>query len=98
MIIDSGNIIAKGTPLELKNTYTGDFVTIYSVDESAVRTLGLEYEKIKDAYRISVPNTKAATELILKYPHLFVDYEITKGKMDDVFLSVTGKNLSGGEM
>ena len=25
-----------------------------------------------------------------------VDYEITKGKMDDVFLSVTGKKLVGG--
>ena len=24
------------------------------------------------------------------------DYEITKGKMDDVFLAVTGKKLEGG--
>ncbi len=29
VIIDSGKITAKGTPLELKNTYTGDFITLY---------------------------------------------------------------------
>ena len=27
----------------------------------------------------------------------FRDYEITKGKMDDVFLAVTGKKLGGDE-
>ena len=97
VIIDSGKISAEGTPLELKNTYTGDFVTIYGIDEAAVKSFGYEYEKIRDAYRIAVPDTKAATELIVKYPELFIDYEITKGKMDDVFLSVTGKKLTGGE-
>ena len=97
VIIDSGKISAEGTPLELKNTYTGDFVTIYGIDEAVVKSFGYEYEKIRDAYRIAVPNTKAATELIVKYPELFIDYEITKGKMDDVFLSVTGKKLTGGE-
>lgn len=40
-------------------------------------------------------DTKQATELILAYPSLFVDYEVEKGKMDDVFLAVTGKKLGG---
>ena len=38
-----------------------------------------------------------ARELIIKYPDIFGDFEITKGKMDDVFLNVTGKTLSTGE-
>ncbi len=97
VIIDSGEISAKGTPLELKNAYTGDFITIYGVDEEKIMELGLPYEKIRDAYRLSVPSTETATELILKKPEIFVDYEITKGKMDDVFLAVTGKKLIGGE-
>lgn len=96
IIIDGGKISAKGTPLELKNKYTGDFITLYSVSEEEVRKIGLEYEVIKDAVRISVPNTQKATELIIKYPILFNDYEISKGKMDDIFLAVTGKKLSGG--
>jgi len=96
VIIDSGKVSAKGTPLELKNTYTGDYITIYGAKEKDIKSLGIEYEQIKDAYRLSVPNTKVATELIIKNPDVFNDYEITKGKMDDVFLAVTGKALVGG--
>ena len=97
VIIDHGQIAAEGTPLTLKNTYTGDFITLYGSSEAQVKQLGASYETIRDAYRVFVPNTAAATELILKYPEIFRDYEITKGKMDDVFLAVTGKKLTGGE-
>lgn len=96
VILDSGRIAAEGTPLTLKNTYTGDFITLYGVEEAKVKLLGAPYERIRDACRVSVSNTAAATELILKYPEVFQDYEITKGKMDDVFLAVTGKKLTGG--
>lgn len=97
IILDSGKISAQGTPLELKNSYTGDFITLYNISEQQVKQLELPYEALRDAYRVSVPDTKTATELILKYPDIFNDYEITKGKMDDVFLAVTGKRLMGGE-
>ena len=96
VILDHGQIAAEGTPLTLKNTYTGDFITIYGVEESQIRQLSASYEPIRDAFRVSVPDTAAATALILKHPELFRDYEITKGKMDDVFLAVTGKKLTGG--
>ena len=97
VIIDSGVKVAEGTPLELKNQYTGDYITLYGIAEETVKSLGLSYEPLRDAYRISVPNTAAATELILAHPELFSDYEITKGRMDDVFLAATGKKLSGGD-
>lgn len=96
VIIDDGKISAEGTPLELKNAYTRDSITIYGASEAEIKNLGIEYEPIKDAYRLFVPNTRAATELIIKNPDVFHDYEITKGKMDDVFLAVTGKKLVGG--
>ncbi len=96
VILDSGKIAAEGTPLTLKNTYTGDFITLYGTEKAQIDRLGMPCEAIRDAYRVSVPNTAAATELILKHPEIFQDYEITKGKMDDVFLAVTGKKLTGG--
>lgn len=96
IILDSGKIAAEGTPLELKNRYTGDFVTVYNADEQTVKTLGFPYEKIRDAFRISVKDTAEARDLIIKHPAVFSDFEITKGKMDDVFLAVTGKKLAGG--
>ena len=97
IILDSGKIAAKGTPLELKNTYTGDFITLYNVTDEQIKKLGLEYEKVRDGIVVSVPNTSAATQLIINNPEIFTDYEITKGKMDDIFLAVTGKKLTGGE-
>lgn len=96
VILDSGKSSAEGTPLELKNNYTGDFVTIYNVDEDKIKALGLPYENIRDAVRIAVKNTEEARDLIVRHPDLFTDFEITKGKMDDVFLAVTGKKLEGG--
>lgn len=97
VIIDSGKISAEGTPLELKNKYTGDFITLYGITESDAKILSDKYESLRDAYRVSVSNTSDATKLILEHPEIFRDFEITKGKMDDVFLAVTGKNLLGGE-
>lgn len=96
VIIDDGKISAEGTPLELKNIYTGDYITIYGEQEENIKKLGIEYEKIQNGYRLFVPNTGVATNLIIQKPQLFHDYEITKGKMDDVFLAVTGKTLTGG--
>lgn len=95
VILDSGKIAAEGTPLELKNRYTGDFITLYGADEKTVGGLGHPYTVIRDACRLAVPDTAAATKLIVEHPELFTDYEITKGKMDDVFLAVTGKKLTG---
>ena len=97
VILDAGKIVAEATPLELKNTYTGDFITIYGIGEEQVKALGKPYEAIRDAYRVSVANTAEATQLIIAHPEIFADYEIIKGKMDDVFLAVTGKKLTGGE-
>lgn len=96
VILDNGKIAAKGTPLQLKNEFTGDFITLYHADENDIKNLGLPYEIIKDACRVAVKNTEEARNLIMKYPSLFTDFEITKGKMDDVFLAVTGKKPEGG--
>jgi len=94
VILDSGKVAASGTPLQLKNMYSGDFITIYNKTVEEIKPLGCSYEAMRESVRLSVSNTAEATALILKYPEIFTDYEITKGKMDDVFLAVTGKKLS----
>lgn len=97
IILDGGKIAAEGTPLMLKNTYTDDFLTFYGLDEEEIKTLGKPYTTVSGGFRIAIRNTAEATAMIIKHPELFTDYEITKGKMDDVFLAVTGKKLHGGE-
>ena len=97
VILDGGKIAAQGTPLELKNAYTGDFVTLYNIEEEEIKKLGVDYEKALGGFRFLVKDTATATALIVQHPEIFTDYEIVKGKMDDVFLAATGKKLAEGE-
>lgn len=96
VILDSGKIAAEGTPLSLKNEYSGDFVTLYGVEEADLRVLDRPYTEVNGGYRFEVADPAEATALIVANPTLFRDYEIVKGKMDDVFLAATGKKLTGG--
>ncbi len=106
VILDAGRIVARGTPVELKNKYTGDFISFYFDDcedgadnkIAALEKLGKRIEHIAGGVRIEVKNTGEATELIKAHPELFTDYEVSKGKMDDVFLAATGKKLNGEEL
>ena len=93
VILDSGSIVAEGTPLELKNKYVRDYVSLYGISEDEVKALNMEYKPVRDGFQISVPSTAAATDLIVSHQELFRDYEVVKGGMDDVFLAVTGKTL-----
>lgn len=100
VIIDGGKIAAEGTPLQLKNAYAGDYVTLYNTSEEDAASLGYPYERLREAWRISLPDTGSAVALISAHPEMFRDFEITKGKMDDIFLTVTGKHLgdsAGGD-
>ena len=97
VILDKGSIVAEGTPLELKNEYVQDTISLYGVTEDEIKALKTEYKAIRDGYRIQVKNTLEATKMIVKHQEIFRDYEVVKGGMDDVFLAVTGKILGGGQ-
>lgn len=97
VIIDHGKIVGKGTPNQLKNQFTSDYINLYNVCEEDVRKMNLEYDIINDGFRIKIASTEIAKELIQKYPILFNDFEVVKGKMDDVFLNATGRSKIGGD-
>ena len=95
VIIDHGCIAAEGTPYELKSEYVKDYLSIYGVTREEVESLGMVYEEIRDGYRIAIETPLSATDLIVNHASVFRDYEIVKGGMDDVFITVTGKKLGG---
>lgn len=95
VILDSGKIAAEGTPNDLKNRYTGDFIRLYNGDKTALSKKGIAFSEENGYLQIEAENTSEAKKLILQNPELFDDFEIIKGKMDDVFLSATGKKLKG---
>ncbi len=98
IIVDKGKIIVEGTPVELKTKYAGDYVKLYGVTDEAVAIKKLKSEKIDlkkvgERLEFTTKDVSIVKTLIIKYPELFNDFEVIKGKMDDVFLAVTGKNL-----
>lgn len=96
VIMNHGKIIAEGTPNELKNTYSRDYLIAYSHKSKELEDRLIEdrykyfYEAEKHVYRIEIKDTAEAKALLKNYDNLITDCEIKKGTMDDVFLSVTG--------
>ena len=98
IILDNGKIVAHGTPLSLKNQYSGDFIKLYNTNVELLDKNKIKYTNKGEYYQIEINNSHQAVEIINKYPEVFLDFEIIKGNMDDVFLSVTGKRLTGGNI
>lgn len=103
VIMDRGQIIAEGTPNELKNRYSYDSLLSYRKrDETFEKGLCAEgyrfsYDGEKRAYRIVIENSEAAKRLMQRFDGYTTDIEIIKGTMDDVFLNVTGRDIVTGE-
>lgn len=97
VIIDSGKIAARGTPVQLKNEFSRDYLIVYAQRSEALdkafEKLDYEYD---GAYRVVLSGSSQAKELLSKHGKLIEDFEVVKGDMDDVFLNVTGKKLIGG--
>lgn len=93
VILDSGKIVAEGTPYDLKTAYAEDAIKLYHADTAALDRLSIAYTPESGYVKVAVPHTAQARELIRQYPELFEDFEVVKGKMDDVFLAATGKEL-----
>lgn len=97
VILDSGKKVASGTPNELKERFSSDTVKVYNTDEKALIERNIKFSKENGYLKIDVPNISEAKKLILENPDIFDDFEVIKGKMDDVFINATGKELKEGK-
>ena len=95
VILDKGEIIASGTPAELKTDHASSRLVWYtpktSEAEDAIR--GYDWNYDADHYNVSFKGQ--ITELLYKNRDVIRDFEIKKGSMDDVFLNLTGKEFAG---
>ncbi len=103
VIMNKGNIIARGTPTELKNEYSGDYVLLYChKDENVEKRIaeeGFSFQYNSDGkyYRIRVLSSEQAISFLERNKDLIRDFEVKKGDMDDVFLNITGLNKNAME-
>ena len=96
VIMDKGNIIAEGSPAELKSRYTGKKLIWYTAqNEENTKIIetssapSFSYEA--DHYNILMD--EGIMEFIWKNKDSVRDFEVIKGTMDDVFLTLTGKEM-----
>jgi len=97
IVIDDGKIAAKGTPSELKETYSNDklILSTKKADElsAILNKMNITYNQIADTFEIVIETTLSAIPLIETCRDLITGFEVVKGTMDDAFISITGKEL-----
>ena len=95
VIMDHGEIIATGTPTELKNLYSKNYVIVYShINEQLDKLFfpySAQYNEDQKAYKVAFKNSEEAMRFLKENENNITDFEVKKGDMDDVFLNVTGK-------
>ncbi len=96
VIIDSGKVVASDTPNNLKNQYANDFLRVYQYDKKLLKALDkkkMNYTVGKGYVEVEFNDIKQIKDILIENKDLIFDFEVIKGKMDNVFLNVTGKSL-----
>lgn len=97
IVIDDGQIVAKGTPLELKEKYASDKLILVSSDIHKVadllRTMGLEYDLNGDYLIVPLRTSLDALPLLELLKDYLISFEVVLGTMDEAFIAITGKEL-----
>lgn len=96
-IIDHGEIVASGTPYQLKELYSNDKV-ILSIKEAQPLKEILEKQPYKfvmnnTTAQVEVPRTLDALPLLEAVKDYIDSFEVQTGTMDDVFINITGKEI-----
>ncbi|MET0423567.1 MAG: ATP-binding cassette domain-containing protein [Actinoplanes sp.] len=100
-IMDNGEIVASGTPADLKREISGDVVRVgLPVDAVPGATAALaayEIEKVEEGLRLSVDDGATAIPQILRALDAaqvpITTIELHRPSLDDVFLTKTGRSL-----
>lgn len=93
VILEKGEICAEGTPDELKSQYGKDTLKLRFHDLPSglkrLKVMGYYPKQNADYLALPVENSHEALKIMNSLDN-FLDFELVKGSMDDVFLAVTG--------
>jgi len=80
-IIDRGRVVADGTPSQLRSTYSSSVLSL-------VTAAGTE--------QLTVADASEARRILADRGDAVLDFEFRHGRMDDVFLALTGHGVDAG--
>lgn len=98
-IIDGGRLIADDTPARLRARHSRSILTI-ATDRpeelvALARAAGGDPERTGDVVEIGVPDAVTARGILAAHGDRVRDFEFRHGRMDDVFLALTGRPADG---
>ncbi|TKC18019.1 ABC transporter ATP-binding protein [Robertmurraya kyonggiensis] len=97
VVIDNGEIVAKGTPSQIKEEYSSDYLEIHGADieklSDILEQAGHEYEVRVDTLTVKLSSTLDALPILEQCKDDIIGFQVVKGTMDDAFITITGKEL-----
>jgi len=100
IVIDHGEIAAKGTPSDLKTRYAFDSLRIILRDditpEQMMERLGIAktiYEVAGGIVTIKLSDTMEALPILEKCKNDISGFQVIQGSMDDAFIGITGRDI-----
>lgn len=98
-IIDEGRIIADDTPARLRARHSRSVLSVTTSDPEqlakSAHAVGGDPVRQGEVVMIGVPDADAARALLAAHGDRVRDFEFRHGRMDDVFLKLTGKSAEG---
>jgi multidrug/hemolysin transport system ATP-binding protein len=100
IVIDNGKIIASDTPDNLRIKYSIDLLKIIpknkeTLIEKLTKNLKIDYTIKNDTFIIPVKHSMEALGILNNISDNIEAYEVIRGNMDDVFISLIGKEIRG---
>ena len=97
IIIDNGEIAAKGTPTQLKEKYASDLLKIKTSQIKNIKAvldeMGKQYNTIADLVSVDISHTLDALPVLERCKEHIESFEVLMGTMEDAFIEITGKEI-----
>lgn len=97
VIMNKGEIVAKGTPEQLKSTYSTHMLTINTeyLEEmiNLLKNKEIIYEIHNKAIHVPLNKTTDAIAILNEYQQYISSFEVKQSSMDDVFLTITSEGI-----
>lgn len=101
VVMKAGEIVAKGTPEQLKDDYASDYLIITAKDVVKMRNMlsaeKLEFNIEKSFFYLPLKKTTDAIPILSKFSDLLLSFEVRKSSLDDVFIAINGKDVSNDD-
>ena len=100
IVIDHGEIAARGTPQELKTQYSSDSLQLATPNadaatqvQSILGEMGMEYSVSGGTITVKLPDTMASTAILENCKQHIAGFQVLQGSLDDAFIGITGKGI-----